>query len=308
LDVTLEGLNMRPEVHIFFDTADVPRAHALLEPAGCGPDVANVEEVPVLREVQVRVTLVDTDERLPGLRELLKRHGMRWSEVHQDRYTDEELDNARLLVMDPNRECEMDGGVEFGMTFDFSHACQVCGAGARQTSALLLNGDDNRLSALEGHRVARTYYDHLLVDERLAAELEELGPTGLAFHNVYAIMPDKRQVKLRWKQLSADRVLPPVSPRTTGLHRYRPCEACGRSGYTGTQKEPMRIVYRASDLASAADINLTWEEYGFGVLEANLRDSKIPVPRLMVTPKVMHVFRAAGVTEIDWLPIRVDDS
>jgi hypothetical protein len=297
---------MRPEVRILFDAADLPGAHALLEPAGCGPDVANVEEVPVLREVQVRVTLLDTDERIPKLLELLTCKAVPWVKIHKDRYTDEELRNARLLLLRPNRECEVDGGSEFGTTYDLSGACPACGAGARQNSALFLDGADDQLPKLKGHRAGYTYRDEIFVDERLAAALEELGPEGLVFHNVYALMPDKRQIKLRWKQLSADRTLPRMCPQTAGYGVEELCRLCGRSGYMpGT---PLRIVYRASDLQGARDVNLTWEELYDGDIKDDPRESYVPVPQLLVTPKVMHVIRAAGVTAFDWLPIRVDDS
>ena len=46
-----------------------------------------------------------------------------------------------------------------------------------------------------------------------------------------------------------------------------------RNGYVTTQKQPTRIAYRASDLADVDE--------------------------------VMRIFRAAGVTEFDWIPIRV---
>jgi hypothetical protein len=203
----------------------------------------------------------------------------------------------------PTNDCSVDGGVEFGTTVDLSGACPTCGAGARQTSALFLNGDDNRLSKLEGHRGAGTYYDHVLIDERLATELEVLGLTGLVLHNVYAAMPDKRQVKLRWKHLSSDRTLPRMSPQTTGFGFHEPCGRCGRSGYM--PGGAARIAYRASDLEGAGDLNLTWEGEGCGAIEGDLRSSKIPVPFLLVTPKVRRVLQAAGVTEFDWKPIRV---
>jgi hypothetical protein len=116
-------------------------------------------------------------------------------------------------------------------------------------------------------------------------------------------MPDKRQVKLRWKQLSANRTLPRMSPQTTGLGVEEPC-TCGRSGYRGGT----RIVYRASDLEGAGDVNLSWEEFYDGEIKDDPRESYLPVPKLLVTPKVMRVFRAAGVTELEWLPIWVDDS
>jgi hypothetical protein len=298
---------MKTEVWIGFDGRDIPGGvEALLAATGCGSHETVIEYIEVLRRLDVDVTLPDGDERVQRLVEQLERHGQRYGLAHHDRYTEEELESARLLLVQPNRECEVDGGSEFGTTYDLSGACPACGAGARQNSALFLDGDDDQLPKLKGHRAGHTYRTEFFVDERLATALEELGPTGLAFHSVYALMPDKRQVKLPWKQLSADRTLPRMSPQTTGYGLDDQCGLCERSGYRpGT---PLRIVYRASDLEGAGDVNLTWEEKYDGCIKDDPRESWLPVPQLLVTPKVMRVFRSAGVTAFDWLPIRVDDS
>ncbi len=239
------------------------------------------------------------------LLKLLEQHGVQWTELHVDRYTEEELDGARLLLMHPNRQCEIDGGVEWGMTYDLSGACPACGTGGRQTSAVFLDG--KQLSELQGQRAGATYHGHVLVDEGLAAELESLHASGVSFRPVYAVMPDKRQVRLRWRQLCANRTLPPMSPKTTGLARERVCEVCKRNGYFRTNEAPTRIVYRASDLHDAEDVNVSWEHQWFAALEPDLRDSLLSWPWLLVTPRVRRVFRDAGVTSFDWLPIRVED-
>jgi hypothetical protein len=280
-------------------------AQTVLGPAGCGPDVATVEDVPALRQVVVRVTLEETDPRLPVLLGLLREHREDWLERHEDVFSEEELDNARLLVMHPNRKCEISGGVKWGMTYDFHGACPACGTGGRQTSAAFLDGEE--LRELEGHRAGATVFFHLLVDEGIAEQLVKIGATGVSFRSVYAVMTDKRQVKLRWKQLCADQTLPRMSPSTTGLERERACEVCGRNGYFQmTDEAPTRIVYRAADLQEIDDVNVTWENLGYAVLEPDLRDSLLSFPWTLVTPKVRRVFVEAGVTSFVWLPIQVE--
>ena len=189
---------MRTVVHIRFDSSDIPGgAQAILGPARCGPDVATVRDAPELRQVVVRVTLEETDPRVPILLELLKPYDDDPLVDHEDLFTEVELDSARLLIMHPNRKCEIDGGVEWGITYDLSGACPACGTGGRQTSAAFVDGE--HVADLEGHRAGATYFFHILVDEGLAAELERIGAIGLSFRSVYAVMPDRRQVKLRWK-------------------------------------------------------------------------------------------------------------
>jgi hypothetical protein len=268
--------------------------------------VATVEDVPVLRQVVVWVHLQETDPRLQVVFDLLMRYQERWSEDHYDRFTEEELDSSRLLIMYPNEQAvDVFGGVEYGTTYDLSGACPACGTGGRQTSALFIDG--KQLAELEGHRAAGTIFYHLLVDEGLEQDLLRIGATGIAFRSVYAVMPDKRQVKLRYRQLCAERTLPPMSPRTTGLVRDRACEVCWRNGYFQTGAAPTRIVYRASDLRNAADVNTAWENLGYAILEPDLRDSLLSYPWTLVTPKVRRVFLDAGVTTFKWLPIHVED-
>jgi hypothetical protein len=294
---------MKTMVRIVFGSYKIPGgAQAVLGPAGCGPDVAEVEKEPALRSIDVVVKLEETDPRLPTLLQLLKQHDEDWLERHYDVFTEEELDSARLLLMQPNRQCEIDGGVAFGMTYDLSGACPACGTGGKQTSAVFVDGDD--LGNLEGHRAGATYPWHFIVAESLAKDLERIGATGLSFREVYAVWRDKRTLKLPWKQLCAARTLPPMSPSTTGLIRERACEVCWRNGYFESDDEPTRIVYRASDLRDADDVSLSWENVGYGILKPELRESTLSRPWMVVTPKVRRVFRDAGVTCFDWLPVR----
>jgi len=280
-----------------------------LRAAGIRDDEFKVTRFTVLRveNVTVRVALPEGDERIPRLLELLKQHGEEPLEGGFDEYTDEELDNARLLALRPILFCKIDGGCEFGTTYDLKGTCPSCGAGARQTSAMFLDGwDDQQNYKLKGHRAAQTLFSDVLVDDRLAAEIDALAPMGLVLHQVYAVNPDtKRQTKLTWKQLSADRILPPMSPQTEGLSRSFPCDICTRSGYW--VHSCARVCYRIRDLEGAGDVNLSWEAQHKGLVKENPRGCQIPVPLLLVTPKVMHVFRAAGVTEAEWIPIRVVD-
>ena len=187
---------MKTEVRIRFASNHIPGgAQTILGPARCGPDVATVEDVPVLRQVVVYVELEATDDRLPVLFQLLKQYDEDWLEYRDDRYTEAELNDARLIIMAPQHAYAVFGGPRVGTRYDLENACSTCGAGARQTSALIIDGED--LPRLEGRRAASTPYSDIFVDERLAEELEPIGAIGLSFRSVYAVMEDKRQVKQR---------------------------------------------------------------------------------------------------------------
>ncbi|MRG96563.1 hypothetical protein [Polyangium spumosum] len=271
----------------------------ILGPAGCGPDVAVLDEV---ADATV-ITLDDTDERLALLQSLLEERGLRCSVRRNDRFTDEELEAARLLVMEYDTNATVFAGPMMGTTYDMSDACNRCGAGARQTSALFIDGE--MLPRLEGRRAATTSHEEPLVDEKLAAALALSGATGLSFRDVFAAF-EERGFRIPWRQVCATHPLPPMSPRSTGIEHYEPCP-CGRSCFTGKEEVPLRLAYRASDLADIRDVNVTWEWYGISKYTGDLSESVLPYPLFLVTPKVRRIFLDAGITGFDWLPIRVVD-
>jgi hypothetical protein len=293
----------RTEVRFEFNCGNLfGGAPTILEPAGCGPDVAVVEDIPELHAIDVAVTLAEDDPRIPVLVDFLRWYNLSWGETHEDRYTDDELSNARLLLMEPNGQCTFHGGIGCGTAYDRSEACRACGTPSRQTSPLLIDGDD--VGELDGHRAGSTMHGLPVVDDRLARELENSGATGLDLRRVYTMKHD-RQTKLPWKQLCAKRSLPRMSPLTTGLVRDRECKVCMRDGYDRTSDAPTRIVYRASDLEGMDDVNMTWEHYNKAFMTPDRYEAHLSYPFILVTPKVMRIIRAAGVTEFDWIPIRV---
>lgn len=298
---------MRTEVRVIFHGHHIAGgAEAVLGPAGCGPDVATVEDLRAINQVDVVVTLEASDPRLPVLCQILRQHGEEWFEDRRDIYTDEEIERATLIMVWTTNEHRVFGGPRVGTRYDMTNACPVCGAGARQTSAQMIDGED--LHRLEGVRAASTGYDDLLVDERLAEELLGAGITGLSFRGVYAVMPDKRQIKLPWRQLCARHTLPPMSPRSTGIERSDECPRCGRSGFVTKLDDPPRLVYRARDLERTEDVNVTWEWFQTWRFNGKVEEAIFAYPWMLITPKVWRVLRDAGVTAYNYLPIRVDES
>jgi len=289
-------------------------ARAFLDALNLDPGVAEVRDFGIRGKVDIHllVTLATADERLARLLAELRRLGIEWDEYWRDRYTEEELDNARLLVISPNEMVQVDGGAQFGTTYDLSTGCRTCGTGSPQTSAMFLDGRYDEAPRLMGHRMAITYYKDILLDERLAEELDALAPTGLVLRSVYAVDSDtKRQTKLRFRQLCSSRTLPPMSPRTTGLFLWdnHQCPVCKRDSYTEGRSAPPRYTYRAADVAQVDDVNESWEWFSFSSLEKKFGYIKLGRPRILVTPRVMRVIRAAGVTEkeFEFIPIRVTE-
>lgn len=253
----------------------------------------------------VTVTLDANDERLRVLLDILSKHNITWRDWRRDYYTEEELESARLIIMAPLPERTIFGGPRVGTLYDLKDACRACGAGARQTSALMIDAEDVR--NLEGLRVASTFYCDTIVDERLAEELECADAKGLSFRSIYAVMKGGRQTKLRWRQLCAARSLPRMSPRSTGVKPYRPCSSCDRSGHAGSSSDPPRLAYRARDVADIDDVMTTWEWFGDVKFNGDVSEALFAYPWFLLSPKVMRILREAGAPAFEWLPIRVVD-
>lgn len=284
-------------------------AEALLEAANCGPEVTQIfkeegEEYHLLNP-DVWVTLEEADPRLPVLRALLKQDKVPNVPQYRYIYTEEDLDGARLLLMQTTGQAEVSGGVKYGTTYDVSGTCPACWTSAKQTSDLFIDAEE--LEKLTGKRAGITNASHILVDPGLEAALVRTAATGISFRDVYAVWRDGRTLKVSFRQLCADKTLPPMSPSATGLARAASCELCERNTHHVTTLDPRRLIYRASDLRDADDVNMSWENMGDGLPRPELRDSLLATPWMVVTPKVRRVFRDAGVTCFDWIPIRVEE-
>ncbi|MDI1450009.1 hypothetical protein [Polyangium sp. 6x1] len=252
------------------------------------------------------ITLDETDERVHRLLSVLEERGITaWWESRYDCFTDDELEAARLILMAAHSI--LDGifaGPRVGTRYDMSEACKLCGAGARQTSAMVVDGES--LHLLEAKRTIHTCYNDILVDEKLAGALAESGATGISFRGVFAAFEKRGHFQLPWRQLCATHTLPRMSPRSTGIQPYKSC-SCGRSSFLTPSKFPTRLVYRAADVADSRDVNVTWEWFGEVKFNGDVYDSVLPYPMFLVTPKIWRIFQGAGVTGFDWIPIQVVD-
>ncbi|MDC3953144.1 hypothetical protein [Polyangium jinanense] len=299
---------MKTKVQLFFHGTEVPgREQIVLEPAGCGPDVARVSDIEWQGRLSVfvYVTLNVDDPRLALLQKLLLAYKVDWSEERWDEYTDEDFDAARLILARPLIEIDVNGGPRFGTDYDLSSACPACGAGMRQTSAFVIDGAyPEEIGKLEKSPAVASN-EEILVNERLAEVLEGTGLSGLSFRSVYVLQKDKRQTKLPWRQMWASHTLPPMSPRSTGVSWDRACKTCGRSKLERSSPGPLRVAYRAQDLVGAQDVNRMWERFGHVQWNGDLKTAVLGQPFFLVTPKVWRIFRDAGVTGFQWIPIRV---
>ncbi|TKD10359.1 hypothetical protein [Polyangium fumosum] len=254
------------------------------------------------RSVTVFVTLDVEDPRLALLQKLLVAYKVDWLDQRWDEYTDEEYDAAPLIVMQALADNHVIGGPRFYTEYDLSNACPACGAGMRQTGVYMLDGAGPSMVGLGQYRAVSSYSE-IIVDPPLAEALARAHLTGLSLRSVHAYQPNEALIELIWKQMWASHTLPPLSPRSTGIDFESACKTCKRGKIDTTS--PERFVYRARDLEGAKDVNRMWEHFGYVRWNGDLKTAVLWQPYFVVTPKVWRIFKDAGVTGFQWLPIRV---
>jgi hypothetical protein len=281
-------------------------AEQLLAQTNCSTDVAIVErsELFGVREEIVRVRLDHTDPRLKLLDAVLADAGVKPLISRVDEFSDEELHRAPLLRMVGDANIWAYAGPSEGMTYDMTAACSTCATGLRQTSPLNISAD--HLSRLRKYRAIGTWGHGPLVDGGLVKKLRNQGVTGISFGDVYAHRAGKERELVARDQLLPTHTLPPLSPDCV-LDRSQLCPSCHRGGWNGISGQPFRLLYRRQDLGDIRDVNVSWEWFGPFEYDGNIERARFSTPELLVTPKVMNIFREAGVKTFDWIPIFVEE-
>jgi hypothetical protein len=301
---------MKTTLRFTFDVGP-EKADAILIPAGCGPDVAEVspgfdnydENGNFLYSDEwVELTLEENDERVPKLMGLLASLGIEPDVTRMREYSEEDRQNARLLLMKPTKIFVHGTASELGTKYDLTHACPHCGTGAKQTWYLRVKRKE--LPKIQQHRAIMTFDLNILVDATMQKLLVDAGMTGISFAEVHARDDFGEWNAIDREQILIEHTMPPMRAEFPAADDYALCKVCRRGGRLTIPDH----AYREEDLAGLKDFNRTWEWFDHYLYGGEARHATFAHPRIMVTPKVMHVFREAGVTTFDWWPVGIAPS
>lgn len=249
----------------------------------------------------VDVYIVSFDAASPALACLfdeLKSVGLTWTLRRENVYDEEELRAAPLLRLVVDRAPKGTGGPRSGTEYDLSRACTTCGSGAVQVSPLRLM----RSELPKTGPIYETFTGEVLVSERLRDALSAIEPAGLEMREV---VDAKAGAGVAFFQLLSPS-LPPMDPATQGLLREGQCPDCRRDGHFDSMKEPMRIVYRRTDLPDALlDAHSTYERFGNSKLRTPLSESNFAPPLLLVSPRIYEVMTRERVPRLKFEPVSV---
>lgn len=250
----------------------------------------------------VDVTFNEGDARISKLCELLATHGIR-ADVETTKsveYSEEDYQTARLLKMSAGSDYLQSKASEMGTKYDLKNACPHCGTGMKQVWYERVKRKE--LPLIHKHRAIKCLDDHIIVDATIRKMLVDAGITGISFAEVHA-----RDEVGDWNpidrfQIIMEHTMPPMCTEPTELDEKHMCQVCRRGGRFSFPDQP----YRKEDLVDVCDFNLTWEWFGFHTFNGNVRDSQIPSPLVLVTPKVMNLFREARVKTFKWTPVGIE--
>jgi hypothetical protein len=184
-----------------------------------------------------------------------------------------------------------------------SEACANCGTGARQTSVLYVDGD--ALPMIRKHRAIGSFDHDILVDGGMVKKLKDAGVTGISFGDVRARLRNDKWTSVARDQILIEHTLPPMRSELTADDKQSLCNVCRRGGRADFPKK----TYRDEDLIGMQDFNLTWEWFG-GFWPADKEKGRLekrPRPYVLVTPKVMNIFREAKVKTFQWWPVGIEE-
>jgi len=216
------------------------------------------------------------------------------------KYSSAELSRAPLLNLIVTEPESGEGGPRLGTQYDLGIACPRCGTGARQKSALVLDQDEVPARG----EVGQTLHGELLLSSGLAGALADAGVNGAEYWSIDLF--GKGQVP-GWVQLLTLIEMPPLSAKTKGILRERPCPQCGRDGYFQSAEHPQELVYDRMDLEGALvpDVAFTWERFGNSRLTEPISASSFARPLLLVSPRVQRIFQARKVRGVEFIPVEI---
>lgn len=243
----------------------------------------------------VSVRLPKEDARLQRLLTRLTERGVDPFTRMDRSYTAAELDNAEWLELRV-ATAGLLGGVDYGQSYDRTHACPMCGAGSTPMPPLVVDLGNMGKKDLDN----LIYEGHLIASKRVADGLAGLTGVDLAPVRSPRKPPDGRWV---WLRIQSE-----LSPMESGYTRESACVLCGRAGHYGSLMQPAAPTYvrLPSDLP---DFNLSWEYLGdWGQRRHASQAHPVGGSRVVIhSQRVRQRLLELKVRRLIWIPVTVRD-
>jgi hypothetical protein len=300
---------MKKMIKIDVEAGKLPgKALDILIPTGCGPDVATISRF--FHRIDTRdntyfasevanIHLEEGDPRIMLVQELAKELRADVDVEHYKAYSEEDRYNARLLIMGKDVGPSISRGCQAGTKFNREKGCWNCGTGMQQIWYLRVAKKD--LPTVLAHRAVATFSNEIMIDADLRQSLLDNDVKGISFAEVHARNQNDDWVPIGRDQILIEHVMPPIRGVFPPDGEKAACKVCNRGGH---QYLP-EYFYREEDLEGIQDFNVTWEWFEGYSMADSLRECRPGRPEVLVTPKVMDIFRRAGVDTFEWTPVGI---
>ena len=300
---------MQTKLRISFEAGQTPEnLEAILHRAECDAEVVKVTTGihlfdPTTNEMYpglfVDVTLDEKDVRIAKLYQLLATYEIKATTEKLYEYSEEDRQNARLLRMIPAVRFPVAKGRARREKFDLKHACPHCGTGAKQVWFTRVK--PKGLSIIHMQPAMLSTDNELVVDANLRKMLVDANTTGISFIEVQARDDNEDWQPIDRYQIVIEHMMPPIRAEFPAEDEKAVCHVCRRGCRLTFPEKP----YREDDLVGMKDFNLTWEGFGTYLYNGDAADSDFSQPHILVTPKVMNLFRDADAITFKWIPVTI---
>lgn len=194
---------------------------------------------------------------------------------------------------------DIEGGPRHGSKYSLASACKHCGTGALRNGPLYIN---NRKYGKKEMFITLQF--DIIISNSLANELALAGIDS--FDDVFV---HRGNMKLPFKVLNAEAVLPMFSTATSGYEVERQCEYCKRDGHFGIPHIPIVLKYmNLQDELTSKNVLWTYEGFGNSGLRKPYQDSFIATPKTIVSTKFKEVVERhiPKISGVNFYPVYVD--
>lgn len=209
------------------------------------------------------------------------------------------ISNIKYWSMFITNTPDIEGGPRHGSKYSLASACKHCGVGALRNGPLYIN---NRKYGKKEMFIT-SHYDNL-VSNSLA---NELALTGIdCFDDVFV---RRGNMKLPFKVLNAEAVLPMFSTATSGYEVERQCEYCKRDGHFSIPHIPIVLKYmNLQGELTSKNVLCTYEGFGNSSLRKPFQASVIATPLPIVSTKFKEVVERhiPKISGVNFYPVYVD--
>ena len=108
-------------------------------------------------------------------------------------------------------------------------------------------------------------------------------------------------------QLRSEAILPRISIQSHNYKISKQCSICKRNGYFNDGLKPFAFAYKnVPEALLQKNVLETYECFGYSALRTPFKDSGFAAPLLVVSQRIVEIFRNKKIKGVEFIPIVID--